>query len=90
VVADEHEHVVVMLTSSDPYSARFLEKGASGFVIESTRLRLPRHIWDALGNPDELSLTVSAGDLFSDNEDDDRWSAASTYGLVVEEPWQET
>jgi hypothetical protein len=67
-VADEHEHVVVVLTSSSPYDARFLEKNASSVSFLSTRLRLSRNIWDALGNADELTLTISAGDLMGDDD----------------------
>lgn len=67
-MADEHDHVVMTLTSASPYDVRFLEKGEQAAMFSLARLRLPRRFWESLGSPQEVTLTISAGDLLGDDE----------------------
>lgn len=65
---DAHEHVVLALTSVDPHAARFLEKRVT--IFTGARLIVPRQLWEGLGSPDKVTLTISAGDHLGLDDDD--------------------
>lgn len=69
---DAHEHVVLALTSADPHSARFLEQRVT--IFTSTRLIVPRRLWEGLGCPNKVTLTISAGDRLGVDDDLDIYS----------------